>query len=118
MLGISELQLTRLRELIKTGSEAKFYNWQAWRRVRREVRKLDNFECQRCKARGKYSRGTIVHHVKHLNERPDLALSIYDEASGERQLITVCKACHEAEHPESLAEFLPKAPPLTSERWD
>lgn len=79
---------------------------------------MDHYECQICKARGRYSSGSIVHHVKHLRERPDLALSVYDPDTGERQLVTVCKACHEEEHPESLRRCAPAAEPITMERWD
>jgi 5-methylcytosine-specific restriction endonuclease McrA len=115
---ISPTRLDRLRRLIDAGQEARFYWWPEWQELRAAVLKMDNFECQICKARGRYSRGTIVHHVKHLRERPDLALSIFDPDTGERQLITVCKACHEEEHPESLRRREPSAAPLTVERWD
>ena len=60
----------------------------------------------------------LVHHVKRLKDRPDLALSIIDPATGERQLISVCKDCHEMLHPESQRQFFPKEPPVTVERWD
>ena len=115
---ISPTRLDRLRRLIDAGQEARFYWWPAWQELRAAVLKMDNFECQICKARGRYSRGTIVHHVKHLRERPDLALSIYDPDTGERQLVSVCKRCHELEHPEALKKYEPRRPPLTAERWD
>lgn len=118
---ISPSRLEQLRALISTGNEASFYQWGAWGGpdgIRQAVLKLDRYECQLCKARGRYSRGTIVHHVKHLRDRPDLALSLYDPDTGERQLITVCKACHEAEHPESLRQTAAPKVPLTPERWD
>lgn len=121
---ISQTRLDRLRRLIDAGQEARFYWWPEWadpdpaRGTRAAVLKMDNFECQICKARGRYSRGTIVHHVKHLRERPDLALSIFDPDTGERQLVTVCKACHEEAHPESLRRREPSAEPITTERWD
>lgn len=118
---ISPSRLEQLQKLIETGREERFYWWGEWigpQGVRQAVLRLDRYECQICKARGRYSRGTIVHHVKHLRERPDLALSIFDPDTGERQLITVCKACHEAEHPESLRQFSPAKPPITAERWD
>ena len=108
---ISPTRLDRLRCLIDAGQEARFYWWPAWQELREAVMKMDNHECQIC-------RGTIVHHVKHLRERPDLALSIFDPDTGERQLITVCKACHEEAHPESLRRSEPSAEPLTVERWD
>lgn len=110
--------LPALESLVESGDPAPFYSWRAWRRLREQVRRLDNGECQLCKARGRYRRGSIVHHVKHVEDRPDLALSIWDPDTGERQLVTVCKACHEALHPESLRKIGPARPPLTAERWD
>lgn len=110
--------LPRLESMVESGDEAAFYSWRRWRRLRAYVRKLDNNECQLCKAKGRYHRGTIVHHVKHLHDRPDLALSIWDPDTGERQLVTVCKSCHEAEHPEVLRHQDVKKPPVTAERWD
>ena len=118
---ISPTRLEQLRKLTATGREDLFYSWSEWAGpdgVRQAVLKLDNCECQICKAHGKYSRGSIVHHVKHLRERPDLALSIFDPDTGERQLVTVCKACHEEEHPESLRRCAPSKAPITVERWD
>lgn len=121
---ISPTRLAQMRALIERGQEDRFYWWPEWadpdpeRGVRAAVLKMDNFECQVCKARGRYSRGTIVHHVKHLRERPDLALSIFDQDTGERQLITVCKSCHEEEHPEALRKASRAQEPLTEERWD
>lgn len=115
---MSEYLLQRLLALIANGNEEEFYWWPEWRSLRRSVLKLDKNECQCCKRKGRYSRGYIVHHVKHLKDRPDLALSIYDLETGERQLETICKRCHEAEHPEALRQFKPAAPPLTEERWD
>lgn len=76
---------------------------------------MDHYECQHCKAAGRYRRAEIVHHVKHLRDRPDLALSIWD--GDERQLVSVCKPCHEAEHPESLRKW-ETVQPVTTERWD
>ncbi|MFR0798525.1 MAG: hypothetical protein ACLSHJ_07090, partial [Oscillospiraceae bacterium] len=76
---------------------------------------MDHFECRHCKARGRFRKGRIVHHVKHLRDRPDLALSVFDPDTGARQLETLCKACHELEHPESQRQYTLKAPPLTAE---
>lgn len=116
--GIGQGRLHELRALIADGSEHRFYSWPEWRALRQEVLRLDSYECQVCKARGRYRRGRIVHHVQHLQERPDLALSIWDPDTGARQLVTVCKACHEEAHPESQRQFRPTAPPITAERWD
>lgn len=56
--------------------------------------------------------------VRLLRDRPDLALSIYDPDTGARQLISVCKDCHEMLHPEAQRQYRPRAAPLTPERWD
>ena len=118
MNGISQSRLVQLRVLVETDRAALFYWWPEWQRLRGDVLQLDRFECQHCKAKGRYSRATIVHHVKHLRDRPDLALSIWDPDSGERQLVSLCNRGHEEEHPEALRKFEAKKEPLTAERWD
>ena len=115
---MDEARLARLRALIEAGEEWRFYLWGPWRRMSRAVLRADRWECQMCKARGRYSRAVLVHHVKRLRDRPDLALSPMDPATGERQLISVCRACHRAEHPEALAPRARDAEPPTAERWD
>ena len=115
---ISGGRLRELRALIQAGREYKFYSWPEWRKLRPEVLKLDNRECQLCKQQGRFHGASIVHHVKHLRDRPDLALSVWDQDTGERQLISVCKACHEELHPESQRPFPRRSSPVTEERWD
>lgn len=116
---MTRTQMARLRALIDEGQEERFYSWRVWRRLSMRVRELDQQECQHCKERGKYSPAEIVHHVKHLRERPDLALSIWDPDTKERQLVTLCRGCHEAEHPERMRKATSAAAsPLTVERWD
>lgn len=116
--GIRPGRLRLLQQLIQEGREDRFYWWPEWQRLRPDVLKLDRYECQRCKARGRYAPAVIVHHVQHLRDRPDLALSVWDPDTGERQLVSLCKRCHEAEHPEALRTPAPAAPPVTPERWD
>lgn len=96
----------------------QFYRRAAWRRVRDEVLRLDRYECQRCKARGRYSRAVVVHHVKHLEDRPELALSVYDE--NRRQLISVCKRCHEELHPDRIEKwkYISTKAKVTDEKWE
>lgn len=108
----------KIAELINNGTSDLFYSWKAWKKLRAKVLKIDRYECQMCKAKGRYSRGYIVHHVKHLKDRPDLALSIIDPDTGERQLVTVCKKCHEELHPESQQQTISKEKFETEERWD
>lgn len=113
--NISDRRLLDLLRLIAAGREHDFYTWTEWRQRRAEVLHMDHYECQHCRAAGRYRKAEIVHHVKHLKDRPDLALSIWD--GGERQLVSLCKSCHETEHPESLRQWDP-APQVTAERWD
>ena len=115
-MGISAVRLAELQALLGSGGEHEFYSWGEWRRLRAQVLKLDNCECQECRRKGRYTKAAIVHHVQHLRDRPDLALSIYD--GDLRQLESVCKRCHEALHPEGQRQFAPLAPPITAERWD
>ena len=112
------VRLARLMALIEAGQEHAFYLWGPWRRLRAKVLEMDHKECQVCAARGKYSRAEIVHHVKTVRERPDLALSVIDPETGERQLIAVCKRCHEEAHPEALRAAARNAAFSTVERWD
>lgn len=98
-----------------------FYDSEAWRRLRREVMRDDHNECQICRARHKHSVGVIVHHVFHLGVYPQWGLSKYvkDPGSGEevRNLITVCRECHETVcHPERMRKSEHKRP-ITAERW-
>ena len=116
---ITQMQLQRLNAWIDAGEEHRLYTGSAWKAICKEVRRIDRNECQICKHKHRrYRRGTIVHHIKHLKDRPDLALSIFDPDTGERQLILVCKQCHEDEHPEALHSNSGKSAPVTVERWD
>lgn len=116
---LTEKQLQTLRDLIRDGKEDRFYSWRIWRdHVQPAVLALDKEPgCKKCRARGRYSRPVIAHHVKPLRSAPELAVSIYDPDTGERQIIGLCKRCHEEEHPESLQSFK-RSEPLTVERWD
>ena len=111
------LSTDTIRAWIETGQEHRFYISAAWIRRAAKVRRLDRNECALCRSRGRYARGEIVHHVKHLKDRPDLALEIFDPDTGERQLVTLCKRCHEEMHPDALRSAQPQSK-LTEERWD
>lgn len=94
----------------------KFYIWRKWVNLRKEVLRMDKHECQECKRRGKYTRADTVHHVNHVKNYPELALSIWfidSKGNKKRNLESVCRECHTHLHPELL---LVKEP-LTIERW-
>ena len=65
---MSGAELAKLQALIDGGNVDAFYHWAAWERLRDEVLRLDNFECQLCKARGKHRRAVVVHHVQHVKD--------------------------------------------------
>lgn len=120
--GIKPAQLAKLKKLIEAGEAWRFYSWRAWRDpaegIRARVLKMDHYQCYFCHRPLNNGRMAIVHHVNHLEEAPDLALSIYTP-SGSRQLVTCCKACHELQHPEALQGSTGEpAEPVTAERWD
>ena len=68
----------------------KFYSGYAWKKLRKQVIKRDNAECQECKRNGLVFINTnemnksgrrkkislIVHHKKELEDYPELALDI------------------------------------------
>lgn len=116
---ISDARLFQLRAMLADGTSNRFYSWTEWEHVRREVLTLDHNECQMCRRRHRVGPADLVHHVKYLKDRPDLALSIFDPDTGQRQLLSVCRACHEELHPERMRQngFV-LVPPLTEERWD
>lgn len=112
---------SQIKAWLASGNDLAFYVSYTWKKKRREVLALDRYECQKCRAQGRYSRAVMVHHVKHLRDRPDLALSVWDtEPDGRRvrQLISLCEACHAAEHPNQLmtGRKVPEKP-LTAEKW-
>ena len=119
---ISATRLHQLVALIQAGREARFYDWPEWQTVREAVLKLDKGECVLCREqRHRFRPARLVHHVKHLRDRPDLALSdTYRDGDGveRRQLISVCKDCHETVcHPERMRKNT-KEKFQTEERWD
>ncbi len=96
----------------------EFYIWGPWKRVRKDVLKMDHNECQRCrKKQNIYKKATTVHHINRVKQHPELALEIWYERQGikKRNLISLCRDCHEAVHGYRKPE---NKKPLTEERWD
>lgn len=118
-MGISQSRLEQLRGMIADGNPDPFYDWPEWNFIRHLVLTLDSFECQECKKKRRFRAAKVVHHVKHLRDRPDLALSVCDYETSERQLVSLCRACHEEQHPErGLTRYPKRNSVLTAERWD
>src|SRR5690554_3069284 len=103
--------IDNLSKWILSGELRRFYKRGTWKGKREKILKRDNWECQKCKNNGKYSRATTVHHIKHLTDRPDLALT-------GSNLVSLCSACHNEEHPEKLKRpQAGKKEHITVERW-
>lgn len=114
--------LAWLRGLIAAGDVHPFYVTGEWRQLSTQVLQLDRHECQICKDRKRYRKADLVHHVNRVRRHPELALDIwYTDSNGERKrnLISVCKICHETVcHPERMRKTQKKPGFYTPERWD
>lgn len=76
-----------------------FYHSPAWKRARHVALTRDHGMCCVCMERFEHGlcvkprRATMVHHIKPVKERPDLALSLSN-------LRSLCTICHNQLHPE------------------
>jgi 5-methylcytosine-specific restriction endonuclease McrA len=97
-----------LTKAILSGNVLTFYKSREWQQKRREILTRDK-ECIHCKRMGKYSHADTVHHIIHLRANPSLALA-------DTNLISLCKSCHDKEHPEKLHPQEAKGY-INQERW-
>lgn len=74
-------------------TEQEFCKTRRWQSMRKAVLRRDKFLCVDCKRYGRLTQATTVHHIKHYDEHPELAL----EPSN---LVSLCAACHNKRHPE------------------
>jgi len=74
---------------------------EAWRRA---VLRRAGYLCEECKRYGRLDKNglpvaaTTAHHVKHLDDYPELA---YDVTNGR----ALCAACHNKAHPEKGGRY-------------
>lgn len=98
-----------------------FYVCTQWKKKRIEIFKRDHGECQVCRRKGKLTvlqlnskdrrRRAYIHHVKHLRDSPELALT-------DSNLETLCFECHELEHIEERHQFeSEKEKYMNEEKW-
>lgn len=76
------------------------YNSKRWKSKRLAILRRDKFLCTNCKRYGKYVDATVVHHIKHADEYPELA---YIDSN----LQSLCSACHNKAHPEKAIHRQP-----------
>jgi len=100
-----------LLRAIQRGDTRKFYKSKEWRHKRQDILLRDNNECQKCKRDGGYSKAETVHHIKHLRNHPELALT-------DSNLESLCGTCHNEEHPEKLQTIATKKKIIIDERWE
>lgn len=70
-----------------------FYQSPRWELKRRAILRRDGYMCQECKRYGRIRQATTVHHIKHLDEHPELAYT-------DSNLVSLCANCHNKMHPE------------------
>lgn len=70
-----------------------FYNSKRWKNKRLYILSRDGYLCQECKKYGRDREANIVHHIKEMDEFPELKLK-------NDNLVSVCAACHNKIHPE------------------
>lgn len=70
-----------------------FYRSKAWQTKRERILRRDGYLCQECRKYGRRREAVTVHHIKHLEDHPELALE-------DSNLVSLCNACHNKAHPE------------------
>ncbi len=68
--------------------EQGFYKSITWKRARVMALQRDHYLCQECLKAGRMTMATEVHHVRPLEDYPDLALDLDN-------LESLCRRCHE-----------------------
>ena len=120
-----------IRKLIERDELWRFYKTGEWRRLKEAVLREAHHECAECKRLGKITRYDVgedgqkrilstVHHVMHVRDHPELALSRqYPGGDGRMHanLLPVCKACHNKLHPEKRRNGKKPEGFMNEERW-
>jgi 5-methylcytosine-specific restriction endonuclease McrA len=78
---------------------ADIYKSTRWRKKRAAILARDNYRCVECKKYGRITEATIVHHIKPVEEYPELG---YISSN----LESLCAACHAKAHPEKGTKSL------------
>lgn len=94
IVNIKAAVFKSLRHRKKGGDNVNnFYTQKKWKQLRKKILKRDGYKCQQCKRYGKNVPAVTVHHIKHLDEYPELAYTT-------NNLVSLCKKCHNKAHPE------------------
>lgn len=91
--GFSSVRATG-RAIFIEGATMDFdYNSQKWKRKAELIKRRDGYRCRWCARYGKAVPAVVVHHIKHVDEYPELAYV-------NENLVSLCQACHNKAHPE------------------
>ena len=107
----------------------RFYDRKPWQDKRIEILRRDHYECRDCRDRirkaneegrilvgweRRINKATCVHHIKELEDHPELALE-------SDNLISLCDRCHNARHGRTVdklyTRWQTKKKPVTEEKW-
>ena len=69
----------------------EFYGSGKWQRLRAAILRRDKYQCQMCKRYGRIKEAKDVHHIKFLEDHPELA-------PDPDNLISLCRSCHREIH--------------------
>ena len=69
------------------------YTSKRWGRKRAAILRRDDYRCVWCRRYGRNRPAVVVHHIKHVDEYPELA---YEDSN----LVSLCQGCHNKAHPE------------------
>lgn len=69
------------------------YTSKRWRKKRERILRRDGYKCRECRKYGRAREAVTVHHIKHVDEYPELAYV-------DDNLISLCNPCHNKMHPE------------------
>ena len=69
------------------------YKSTRWKKKRAAILVRDRYLCQECKKYGRRRDADTVHHIEHVEDKPELA---YVDSN----LESLCQACHNKKHPE------------------
>ena len=123
MIDITKEYLIKwINELSNEQKIYRFYQSKEWRQLRADIIHKNYNECHNCRKKGKITKAETVHHIHHLREYPQYALSEYIYKDGEKiiNLIPLCSKCHWEEHPEKNKKCIEKnkkKEDITEERW-
>jgi 5-methylcytosine-specific restriction endonuclease McrA len=119
-----------IENLIKKNELWRFYKSKEWIVLKEQILKENHYECAICRQQGIITRYDIdedgnkrllstVHHVQYVRRHPALALSRTYTYQGKeyKNLIAVCKSCHNKLHPEKRRGANSGEHFVNEERW-